>query len=149
VRAGGHGLSIEVPLGWEARIARRPGSAPFLHVASFALRRADSGEFGAGVTARMGADAAFAALVEYRVDGSVTPGAGLFGRWSWYPKLRAADFGRDRLQVMRPGHLGSQRFFTHAGRPFCLYAVISPVRKRPERLAAELSTVLATLRFEG
>ena len=130
-------------------IARRPGSAPFLHVASFALR-ADSGEFGAGVTAGMGADAAFAALVEYRVDGSVTPGAGLFGRWSWHPKLRAADFGRDRLQVMRPGHLGSQRFFTRRGPsvlPVCL--VISPVRKRPERLAAELSTVLATLRFEG
>lgn len=148
MRAGGHGLSIEVPRGWEARIARRSGSAAFLHIASFALEP-DSGEFGAGDTARMGADAAFAALVEYRVDGPVTPGAGLFGRLSWHPKLRAADFGRDRLQVMRPGHLGSQRFFTHAGRPFCLYAVISPVRKRPERLAAELSTVLATLRFEG
>ena len=147
MRAGGHGLSIEVPRGWEARITRRSGSAPFLHVASFALRH-DSGEFGATVTSRMGADDAFAALVEYQVDGSVTPGAGLFGSSSWRPKLRAAEFGRDRLQIMRPGHLGSQRFFTQVGRPFCLYAVISPERKRPERLAAELSAVLATLRFE-
>jgi hypothetical protein len=147
VRTGGHGLSIEVPRGWEATITRRSGGAPFLHIASFALRQ-DSGEFGATVTSRMGADHAFAALVEYRADGSVTPGTGLFGSSSWRPKLRAAEFGRDRLQVMRPGHLGSQRFFSQAGRPFCLYAVISPVRKRPERLAAELSAVLVTLRFE-
>jgi hypothetical protein len=145
VRVSGHGLSIEVPHGWEARIARRPESAPFLHIASFALRP-DSGEFGAAVTERMGADAVFAALVEYRVDSQVTPGAGLFAP-SWRPRLRPGDFGRARLQVMRPGHLGSQRFFTQSGRPFCLYAVIFPVRKRPERLAAELSAALDTLRF--
>ena len=145
MRVSGHGLSIEVPHGWEARIARRPQSAPFLHIASFALRP-DSGEFGAAVTERMGADAVFAALVEYRVDSQITPGAGLFAS-SWRPRLRAGDFGRARLQVMRPGHLGSQRFFTQSGRPFCLYAVILPVRKRPERLAAELLAALDTVRF--
>jgi hypothetical protein len=97
----------------------------------------------------MGADGAFAALVEYRVDRNVTPGAGLFHASGWSPRLRPGDFGRNQLQVARPGHLGSQRFFTHAGRPYCLYAVISPVRKRPARLAGELTAVLATLRFEA
>jgi hypothetical protein len=148
VRTSGHGLSVEVPLGWEARVAPRAGSAPFLHVASFALN-ADSGEFGATATQGMGADAAFAALVEYRVDDQVRPATGLFALSGWRPKLRVGDFGRAQLQVVRPGHLGIQRFFTHAGRPFCLYAVISPIRTRPARLTGQLSTVLATVRFEA
>ena len=94
----------------------------------------DTGEFGAGVTARMGADAAFAALVEYR---------GRPARPARRRPLRAvvvapassaaADFGRDRLQVMRPGHLGAQRFFTAArGRSAC-------TRWSPRRAAARLS----------
>lgn len=147
MRTSGHGLSIEVPRGWEARIARRDGSAPFLHVASFALR-SDSGEFGATVTAQMGADGAFAALVEYGVDEHVRPGRGLFADLAWRPKLGAGDFHRAQLQVTRAGHLGTQRFFTQAGRPFCLYAVIAPVRRRPQELAGQLSAVLATVGFD-
>lgn len=146
MRTSGHGLSIEVPQGWEARIARRNGSAPFLHVASFPLS-GDSGEFGATATSRMGPDAVFAALVEYRVDGQVRPGVGLFADPAWRPKLGAGDFQRAQLQVTRPGHLGTQRFFTQSGRPFCLYAVIAPVRRRPQELAGQLSAVLATVRF--
>jgi len=42
-----------------------------------------------------------------------------------------------------------KRFFTTAGRPFCLYAVVSPVRRRPAQLVGELSAVLATLRFDA
>ncbi|HEY5430022.1 MAG TPA: hypothetical protein VIK04_12970 [Solirubrobacteraceae bacterium] len=147
MRTSGHGLSIEVPRGWEARIARRPESAPFLHIANFALRP-DTGAFGAAVTERMGADGAFAALVEYRIDDRVTAGAGLFAA-AWSPRLRVGDFARAQVQVARPGHLGRQRFFTAAGRPFCLYAVVSPVRVRPARLVGQLAAVMATLRFEG
>ena len=61
MRTAAHGLAIDVPLGWEGRIVRPAQSAPYLHVASFALH-ADSGQFGASVTARMGPDGAFAAL---------------------------------------------------------------------------------------
>jgi hypothetical protein len=147
VRVAGHGLAIDVPVGWEARIVRRAGSAPFLHVASFALH-ADLGQFGAGVTSRMGADAAFAALVEYEVDEEVTPGAGLFSSDRPGRRLRVGDFSHTQLQVTRRGHLGTQRFFTAAARPFCLYAVISPARRRPAQLVGELSAVLGTLRFE-
>jgi hypothetical protein len=148
VRTAAHGLSVDVPSGWEARIVRPPGSAPYLHVASFALT-ADLGQFGAGVTAAMGPDGVFAALVEYLVDGHARPGAGLFASRRWQPRLRVGDFGHDRLQVMRPGHLGAQRFFTTAGRPFCLYAVVTPARRRPAQLIGELGAVLATVRFDA
>ncbi len=147
MRVSAHGLSIEVPNGWEARITRPSHSAPFLHVASFTLK-ADTGQFGAGVTARMGPDCAFAAVVEYLVDSQVRPDAGLFASSAWKPRLRVGEFAHAQLQVMRPGHLGAQRFFSHSGRPFCLYAVISPVRRRPAQLVGELGAVLATLRFE-
>jgi hypothetical protein len=148
VRTAAHGLAIDVPAGWEARIVRRPGSAPYLHVASFTLEN-DSGQFGAGVTSRMRPDGAFAALVEYLVDGHVQPDSGLFRSRRWQPRLRLSEFSHDRLQVMRPGHLGAQRFFTAGGRPFCLYAVVSPALRRPAQLVGELSAVLATLRFDA
>ncbi|MGZ4166685.1 MAG: hypothetical protein ACXVR1_17545 [Solirubrobacteraceae bacterium] len=148
MRTAAHGLAIDVPPGWEARIVRPPESAPYLHVASFTLEP-DSGQFGAGVTARMGPDRVFAALVEYLVDGHVRPDSGLFDSRRWHPRLRLSEFSHDRLQVMRPGHLGAQRFFTAAGRPFCLYAVVSPARRRPAQLVGELSAVLATLRFHA
>lgn len=147
MRTAAHGLSVDVPLGWEARIVRPPESAPYLHVASFALT-ADSGQFGAGVTATMRPDGAFAALVEYVVDRHVVPERGLFASRRWQPRLRVGEFSHHQLQVARPGHLGAQRFFTKARRPFCLYAVIAPARRRPAQLVGELSAVLATIRFE-
>ncbi|MFL5860072.1 MAG: hypothetical protein ACJ780_04730 [Solirubrobacteraceae bacterium] len=148
MRTAAHGLAVDVPVGWEARIVRPPESAPYLHVASCSLH-ADSGQFGAGVTARMGADSAFAAVVEYLVDRNAQPQSGLFASARWHPRLRLREFSHDQLQVMRPGHLGAQRFFTAVGRPFCLYAVISPVRRRPAQLIGELSAVLATVRFDA
>lgn len=146
MKTSAHGLSIEVPDGWEARIVRRPDSAPFLHVGNFALHH-DPGQFGAGVTGRMGPDTVFAALVEYLVDEHVRPDEGLFAARGWRPRLRLGEFGRRQLQVTRPGHLGAQRFFTEAGRPFCLYTVLCPVRRRPAQLAGELSAVLRTVGF--
>lgn len=127
---------------------RRGRNAPFLHLASFPLLGSD-GEFGAAATGRMRADDAFAALAEYRADGQVIPGAGLFAPRGWNRRLHASEFAPAQLQVMRPGQLGSQRFFTEAGRPFCLYCVIAPVRQRPERVVAALQAALATLRIEG
>lgn len=148
MRIEAHGLSIAPPEGWDARITRRRDSGPVLHVASFTLHPTD-GDFGAAATGRMRPDDAFAALVEYRPDHQIRPGHGLFAEAGWQPRLRIGAFSPMQLQVTRSGHLGVQRFFTHAGRPFCLYAVIAPVRKRPDRLAAELSAVLRTLRFTG
>lgn len=145
MRVAGHGLSIEAPEGWETRIFRRNGAAPVLHVATFALSDRD-GDFGAAATGRMSSDDVFAALVEYRADATVKPGVGLYASVGRPPVLRAVDFGSAQLQVTRAGHLGCQRFFTEAGRPFCLYAVIQPVRGTLEGLTKELGRVLATLR---
>ena len=48
----------------------------------------------------------------------------------------------------RPGQVGRQQFFTNAGRPFCLYVVISGGRiERGHRLAA-VGVVLRSLRIE-
>jgi hypothetical protein len=141
VRVAAHGLSIDAPRGWEARVFRRPGGAPVLHVASFALHRED-GDYGAAATGRMRGDDVFAALLEF--DG-VQADVGLFAAVDALPVLRARDFGPAQLQVTRPGHLGCQRFFSLQGRPFCLYAVLRPARRRPARLVSELRDVLATV----
>jgi hypothetical protein len=146
MRVAAHGRGIDVPTGWEARIFRRPGSAPVLHIATFALRDND-GDFGAAATGRMRADDVFAALVEYRSDQKLLPGTGLFAATGRPSSPRVHEFKPTQLQVTRPGQLGSQRFFTYAGRPCCLYAVIQPARERPARLVDKLGRVLATLRF--
>ncbi|MGI8429245.1 MAG: hypothetical protein ACR2OB_08060 [Solirubrobacteraceae bacterium] len=143
MRVVGHGRSVDAPAGWEARIFARAGAAPILHVATFPLAEHD-GDFGAAATARMRSGDAFAALIEYRVDETVRPGHGLFSPSGRPSSLRAIEFRPNQLQVARRGQLGCQRFFTDAGRPCCLYSVIQPGRKPPERLAQELSGVLAT-----
>jgi hypothetical protein len=97
----------------------------------------------------MAADDAFAALIEYVAGDEVRPGIGLFAATGWRPRLHAAEFSPAQLQVTRPGQLGRQRFFTHGGRPFCLYVVVMPVRTRPERLVATMSAVLSTVRITG
>jgi hypothetical protein len=145
MRIAGHGRSVDVPRGWEARIYQRPGAAPVLHVATVLLRD-DDGDFGAAATARMRPDDMFAALLEFRGDDRVTPGVGLFAAARMGP-LRAPEFAPNQLQVTRPGQLGRQRSFTQAGRPFCLYAVIAPGHKRAALLAGELGAVLATVRL--
>ncbi|MHB8691293.1 MAG: hypothetical protein ACYDHH_08600 [Solirubrobacteraceae bacterium] len=142
------GVSAAPPARWHARIYARDGFGPVLHVASFELDPGD-GDFGAAATERMGADDAFAALIAYPVDERITPGVGLFKASAWRPRLRAIEFSPSQLQVTRPGQIGTQRFFTHAGRPFCLYAVVKPVRKRPEALIGSLSAVLGTVRISG
>lgn len=148
MRVAAHGLAIDAPAGWEARVFRRPGGAPVLHLASFALHR-DDGDYGAAATGRMRGDDIFAALLEFKIDRAVQPGVGLFEQTDGLPVLRAADFAPAQLQVTRAGQLGCQRFFSAAGRPFCLYAVLRPARRRPARLVRELRGVLATLRIQA
>jgi hypothetical protein len=146
VRAAAHGISIEAPAGWEVRIFRRDGAMPVLHLATFALSGHD-GDFGAAATARMAPGDAFAALVEYRADGVVPAGVGLFAR-AGLPRLRAGDFTAARLQVARRGHLGCQNFFTESGRPCCLYCVVWPGQVSDGRIVKRLGAVLRALRID-
>ncbi len=147
-RISGHGRSIVAPEGWEARIFRREQAQPVLHLATFALERQD-GDFGAAATGRMRPDDAFAALVEYRVAGSLRPGSGLFSAGAIPSTLRAGDFHPQQLQVTRQGHLGCQRFFSYSGRALALYAVLWPMSAAGLRPRLhELNGALETLEID-
>jgi hypothetical protein len=146
VRVTGHGLSVDVPSGWEVRIFRRAGGGPILHVATFLLEDGD-GDFGAAATGRMGPGDCFAALIEYRDSERIRPGVGLFQAIGRPPAPRLPDFAPTQLQVTRRGQQGWQRFFTDGGRTCCLYAVIQPGPQRLERLIERLAHVLGTLQI--
>jgi hypothetical protein len=148
MRVAGHGISIDVPPGWEARVFRRGGGGAVLHVATFELLDGD-GDFGAAATGRMRGDGVFAALIEYRVDDRLRGGVGLFAAAGLPASPEVHEFSPMQLQVTRRGQLGRQRFFTHDSRPYCLYLVIQPVDRPMERMTGELSNVLATLKLPG
>ncbi len=144
MRISGHGLSIDAPDGWEARILRRPGGGPVLHAATFALHEHD-GDFGAAATGRMRSDDIFCALLEFVGDDRARAGVGLFeadGR----PVPQPADFRPNQLQVTRAGQYGWQRFYTDDGRLCCVYAVVMPRRRTLGELVSDLSRVLSTVR---
>jgi hypothetical protein len=146
LNVAGHGISIDVPSGWEARIARRSDGAR-LHLATFLLLGSD-GDFGAAATGRMRRGDAFAALVEYVDPEGIRPGIGLYAaRGPQVPTLH--EFAPNALQVTRPGQLGWQRFFTGSGRTCCLYAVIKPGAERSEKLVRRLASVLSTLQIQS
>jgi hypothetical protein len=130
-RVAAFGLATVAPPGWDARIFRHGDGDPTLHLASFPLPPAD-GEFGTTATGRMPADALFLSLTEYATD---EPGRGLFAARP--PRaLPWREFGERTLLLARPGQRGLQRFFTAAGRDFCLYAVLSDGPRRGALLAA-------------
>jgi hypothetical protein len=143
VRIAGHGIAIDAPAGWEARIFKRDGAAPVLHAATFALHEKD-GDFGAAATGRMRQGDIFLALVQYLPDQALQPGQGLFAG-KRPTALAARELTSFQLQVTRQGHLGCQRFYTERGRPFCLYVVLAPTAHGPKPLLSRLNGVLRTL----
>jgi hypothetical protein len=134
------GITIPVPTGWDARMFRHDGGGePTLHLASFTLPHAD-GEFGTAATGRMPPDAIFLSVTEYGVDGAA--GRGLFA--SPPPRALLHDaFGEHTLLLPRPGQRGVQRFFSTAGRDFCLYAVLSAGSRTRALLAAANESLAA------
>ncbi len=143
MRVAAFGISTVAPAGWDARLFRHgEGGEPTLHLASFPLPPTD-GEFGTTATGRMPADALFLTITEYAVG--ETPGRGLFeGQPPRSLPLR--EFGERTLLLARPGQRGLQRFFSAAGRDFCLYAVLSDGPRNGDLLAA-VGTSLRTLSF--
>jgi hypothetical protein len=138
-----HGLGIEVPQGWDAKIYRRPQAEPNLHAANFALPVED-GDFGSGALSTMAPDGIFVALGEY--ERSVA-GVGLFAHAGLPLPIAAADLSPNALQRRLPGQFGVQKFFTARGRAFCLYVVVGS-RPGPERLIATANEVLATIALD-
>lgn len=149
MKLGAYGIEIALPQGWDGRIYRRPGADATLHAASFELPIKD-GDFGSGATGRMPESGTFLAIKEYRAGPRLRPGTGLFASRSIPLPLDPRRFHPRVLQVGRPGQLGLQHFFTSAGRPFCLYAVVKPpgvyaAGARHDGQVGRLSRVLSSL----
>jgi hypothetical protein len=97
---------------------------PIVHLANFALPE-ERGDFGSGAVDRMGSGDVFVTLFEY---GSESVGQALFASQG-VPALRPRMFAPTALQKTISGQAGCQRFFTVAGRPFCLYVVLGRHRE--------------------
>ncbi len=110
-----------------------------MHLASFPLPSSD-GEFGTSATGAMPAGGLFLALTEYAVG----PGELEEGIFAGRPP-RALDprlFSGQALLRPIAGQRGVQRFFSTAGRAFCLYVVVG---RSGEQLLAAANDVLASL----
>lgn len=155
------GIAVDLPPGWEASVFRReevgpraaaladdvrartaPGATthPVLHAASFPMP-AQRGDYGSGAVDVMGARDVFVTLLEFHPDAARTA---LFARPGVPPPLRPHDFSPNGLQRALPGQSGCQRFFSVAGRAFCLYVVLGSHARR-EMLAPVVNGFLATL----
>jgi len=143
-----HGISMDLPHGWEGRIFRRRQGDPTLHAATFALPFED-GEFGTGATERMPAGGAFLTVTEYRPGTGLVPGRGLFAPHAIPLPIARSRFRPSHLLVARRGQRGYQHFFTTAGRPFCLYAVIREPQLGAARAdVGSMNDVLGSLTIE-
>jgi hypothetical protein len=143
-----HGLRIELPRGWSGRLfGRGPGLAT-LHAGDFQLPLQD-GEFGDRSTGLMPSGGSFLALTEYRPGGGLEPGEGLFASRRIPLPLDPTAFSATGLAHPRPDQAGMQHFFTAAGRPFCLYVVVSGARSERRRQLALLSHVLSSLTVQA
>lgn len=140
------GIAVGAPPGWEARIFRLVDGEPTVHAASFPLPLTD-GEFGANATRHMRSDGAFVSVTEYRVDGKLRPEQGLFAP-PQPPGLARTAFSPNALLRGVTGQLGTQAFFTAAGRPFGLYAVLGSSAALGRRLR-ELNELLASLSIDS
>jgi hypothetical protein len=154
VKVSAHGIGVELPAGWEARISRRDATRaaaagavgtphPIAHLGSFALP-AERGDYGSGAVDRMTSTDSFVALVEH--DGS-SVGTALFAPVGLPRELRAAHFNPNALQRTIPGQGGYQRFFTEAGRAFSLYVVLGSYAGAAT-LVPTVNAVLRTIRIE-
>ena len=96
-----------------------------LHVASFPLPP-ETGDYGGGAVELMTSKDLLVVLFEHGPQSANTP---LFAATS-IPRLAATDVSTMQLQRLLEGQGGVQRFFTVAGRAFCLYVVFGSYARR-------------------
>lgn len=145
-----HGVSIQVPTGWEARISRRAVDSggetnfPVVHAATIPLP-SNRGDYGSNVVERLGATDVFVSLIEFGAEAANTA---LFPTTSTFPaSIPATEFHPRQLQRVLPGQAGKQVFFTFRGRPFCLYVVMGSVALR-NQLVDRVEEILASFTVE-
>jgi hypothetical protein len=127
-------------------VFKRAAGGATLHAGDFQLPL-DDGEFGDHSTAVMPSGGSFLTVTEYRPGAGLTPGQGLFAPRRMPTTLDPTAFSSRGLAHPRPGQAGAQHFFTTAGRPFCLYVVVSGPRSERRRQLAVLGHVLRSLRI--
>lgn len=130
-RIASAGLSLAPPIGWEASIYRRPalpGEAtyPVVHAATVPLAPG-RGDYGGGLVETLGEQDVFVSFLEFGPEAANAP---LFNRLQGVPGLTPDLYRPRQLQRTIQGQAGVQRFFTAAGRAFCLYSVIGSVANR-------------------
>jgi hypothetical protein len=140
------GLAVTPPPGWEATIYRRPATRgavtyPILHAATLALP-ADRGDYGSGLVELLGPDDVFVGILDFGPDAARAP---LFRTLSAVPVLSPDAYRPRQLQRTIRGQAGVQRFFSTAGRGFCLYSVIGSIANRV-MLTARANQILGTIR---
>jgi hypothetical protein len=156
-RLAAHGLSVVVLPGWDVRIERRqqstipaPGSEwpmggfvhPVLHAATSTLPT-NRGDYGSGYVERMRPTDVFVCLVEFDHEAG---GEEMFDEGQ--PRtLRAGSFHPEAQQRVIAGMCGTQRFFTTAGRAFCLYVVLGSWAQRAT-LAGAASRLVSTISID-
>lgn len=143
-RISSHGLALDVPAGWDARIYRRAAEAgatthPVLHAANFPLP-SERGDFGSGAVELMGPTHVLVVLIEFHPAAASTATFASQG----VPRLDPAAFDPAGLQRILPGQSGFQRFFSVKGRAFCLYVVLGSHARRA-LLIPEAERLLAGL----
>lgn len=150
-----HGLSVQVPAGWDGSIRRGIGDAndtpsddvgplgttnPVLHVASFALPRV-RGDYGGGAVESMRPTDIFIALVEFDPEARSTA---LFSAPGLQRPLVPAMFGRGTMHRPLVGASGHQQFFHTQGRAFGLYVALGAHRLR-NTLVPRVDRVVSTV----
>ena len=141
-----HGVSAELPDGWEGHITVRAsvgGDAPFpvTHLATFPLPT-QRGDFGGGAVEQMRAGDVFITLFEYGPESATRA---LFAKVG-VPSFVAADFDPNQLQRALAGQAGAQRFFHVGERAFCLYVVLGSTA-RVAQLARSAEEVVSTIQI--
>jgi hypothetical protein len=141
------GITVELPTGWEGVIGSSTDLADgsvrnvIAHFASFPLP-ARRGDFGGGAVDMMTSSDAFVVLFDY---GREAAGTALFGA-EGVPEIASGHFDRSTVQRPMPLQSGVQRFFTTAGRAFCLYVVVGSHVDRADVLPA-VNELIASLRI--
>lgn len=145
MRVAAHGLALDTPRGWDARIYRRRESEagersfPIVHAANFALP-AVRGDFGNGAVDRMRREHVLVVLLEFDPPSASTA---LFANRG-VPRPRSDDFHPTQLQRVLPGQSGGQWFFNTGDRAFCLYVVLGSHQRRA-RLVPQVHDLLDRL----
>ncbi len=143
-----HGISIEVPRGWEGRffVPDVPPPAvnlPVLHLTDTILSRERS-SFAPELAARAGGTGVLIALLEFE---HTLADRGLYAPQGLNLPLLRERFHPRALQVPSRVQEGHQRFFSTHGRAFCLYVVLGTSRGVDQRLRT-VNDTLASLRIE-